>query len=182
MVERQKSRSLSDKRSWRFWVVAAALSLAAAAMVFTDSTLTVQADTPLARPASTLPPASPPASLSTGASTTAKPKILSIELRGLATYYGAVLDGHRTASGERFDMFAMTAAHKTLPFGTLVRVVNTATGKSVDVRINDRGVLPGDHVIDLSYGAAKRLSILKTGVANVELEVLALGPTRHKQQ
>ena len=76
-------------------------------------------------------------------------------------------------------MFAMTAAHKTLPFGTLVRVTNTGTGKSVDVRINDRGELPGDHVIDLSYGAAKHLEILRTGVANVKLEVLAMGPSRH---
>lgn len=156
--------------------------MAAAAWIFIDPTLTVQADTPLARPASTLPPVSPPASLSTGASTTAKPKILTMGLRGLATYYGAVLDGHRTASGERFDMFAMTAAHKTLPFGTLVRVVNTRTGRSVDVKINDRGVLPGDHVIDLSYGAAKRLNILKTGVANVELVILAAGPTSHDLQ
>jgi len=108
----------------------------------------------------------------------ARPKIQSLGLKGLATWYGSVLDGHRTASGERFDMFAMTAAHKTLPFGTLVRVTNTNTGKSVDVRINDRGVLPGDHVIDLSYGAAKHLEILKTGVANVTLEVLALGSNR----
>jgi rare lipoprotein A len=73
----------------------------------------------------------------------------------------------------------MTAAHKTLPFGTLVRVINTSTGKSVDVRINDRGQLPGDHVIDLSYGAAKHLEILRTGVATVKLEVLSMGPARH---
>jgi rare lipoprotein A len=96
----------------------------------------------------------------------------------VATWYGSVLDGHHTASGERFDMFAMTAAHKTLPFGTLVRVVNVNTGRSVDVRINDRGVLPGDHVIDLSYGAAQQMHILKTGIANVKLEVLSMGPSR----
>jgi rare lipoprotein A len=76
-------------------------------------------------------------------------------------------------------MFAMTAAHKTLPFGTLVRVTDKSTGNSVDVRINDRGVLPGDHVIDLSYEAAKNLGILRTGVVNVKLEVLAMGPSRH---
>jgi rare lipoprotein A len=96
----------------------------------------------------------------------------------MATWYGSVLDGHHTASGERFDMFAMTAAHKTLPFGTLVRVVNVNTGRSVDVRINDRGVLPGDHVIDLSYGAAEQLHILKTGIANVKLEILSKGSSR----
>jgi rare lipoprotein A len=76
-------------------------------------------------------------------------------------------------------MFAMTAAHKTLPFGTLVRVTDTNTGNSVDVRINDRGVLPGNHVIDLSYGAAKRLDILRTGVVNVKLQILAMGSSRH---
>jgi len=163
-------------------VGAAVTSLAAAAWIYTDPTLTVLANAPLARPASTLPPVSPPASLSTGASTTAKPEIQLSGLRGLATYYGAVLDGHRTASGERFDMFAMTAAHKTLPFGTLVRVVNIKTGRSVDVRINDRGVLPGDHVIDLSYGAAKRMNILRTGAIHVKLEILSLGQTRHVEQ
>jgi len=72
-------------------------------------------------------------------------------------------------------MFAMTAAHKTLPFGTLVRVVNIVTGRSVDVRINDRGVLPGDHVIDLSYEAARHMNIVKTGVAHVRLEILSMG-------
>jgi rare lipoprotein A len=178
MVERQQSRSKWGGRSRWFWVGAGAISLAAAATVFTYSTLTVQADTPLARPASTLPPAGPPASLLGITNTPAKPKTQSLGLSGLATWYGEVRNGHRTASGERFDMFAMTAAHKTLPFGTLVRVTNTNTGKSVDVRINDRGVLPGDHVIDLSYGAAQHLEILRTGVAAVKLEVLAMGPSR----
>jgi rare lipoprotein A len=111
-----------------------------------------------------------------------RPKTQIPGLGGLATWYGSVLDGHRTADGEHFDMFAMTAAHKTLPFGTLVRVTNKNTGKSVDVRINDRGVLPGDHVIDLSYGAAKHLDILRTGVANVKLEVLSMGSTLHTLQ
>jgi rare lipoprotein A len=166
-------------RSLRFWVGAGAISLAAAALVFTYSTLTVQADTPLARPASTLPPAGPPAHFLGATNTPAKPKPQLSGLSGMATWYGAVLDGHRTASGERFDMFAMTAAHKSLPFGTLVRVINVNTGKSVDVRINDRGVLPDDRVIDLSYGAAKHLQILKTGIVHVKLEVLSMGPTQH---
>jgi rare lipoprotein A len=165
-------------RSWRFWAGAGAISLAAAALVFTYSTLTVQADTPLARPASTLPPAGPSAHLFGATNPSAKPKTQFSGLSGMATWYGAVLDGHRTASGERFDMFAMTAAHKSLPFGTLVRVHNLDTGKSVDVRINDRGVLPDDRVIDLSYGAAKHLQILKTGIAHVKLEVLSKEPTQ----
>jgi rare lipoprotein A len=121
---------MGGDRSWRFWVGAGAISLAAAVTVFTYSTLTVQADTPLARPASTLPPAGPPDSLLGVTSTTARHHVVpSSALKGVATYYGSVLDGHHTASGERFDMFAMTAAHKTLPFGTLVRVVNVNTGR-----------------------------------------------------
>jgi len=160
------------------------LSAAAVALVFADSTLTVQADTQLARPASTLPPAAPPASLleATGtphkSAVPTKPPVHTNELGGLATWYGAVRNGHWTASGERFDMFAMTAAHKTLPFGTLVRVVDVGTGNSVDVRINDRGTLPGDHVIDLSYEAARHLNILRAGVVNVKLEILSLGSER----
>ena len=178
MVERQKSRVQSGARSWPFWVGVGVLSAAAAALVFADSTLTVQADVALARPASTLPPAAPPASLPEATSAAPKPAVQFHELKGLATWYGAVRNGHWTASGERFDMFAMTAAHKTLPFGTMVRVVDLTTGNSVDVRINDRGVLPGDHVIDLSYEAARHLNILRVGVVNVRLEILSMGPSR----
>jgi rare lipoprotein A len=91
---------------------------------------------------------------------------------GHASWYGAVLNGHKTASGETFDMNQMTACHRTLPFGTMVKVVDTHSGKSVIVRINDRGVLFADRIIDLSRGAADRLGIRKIGVANVRLEVL----------
>jgi rare lipoprotein A len=91
---------------------------------------------------------------------------------GNASWYGAVLNGHKTASGETFDMNQMTACHRTLPFGTMVKVVDTHSGKSVVVRINDRGVLFADRVIDLSRGAAERLGIRKAGVASVRLVVL----------
>jgi rare lipoprotein A len=182
MVERQNSRKQSSTRSRWIWVGAGVISFAAAATVFTYSTLTVHADTPLARPASTLPPTAPLDSLAEATAIPVKPRIQFSGLSGLATWYGAVLDGHRTASGEPFDMFAMTAAHKTLPFGTLVRVVNVKTGRSVDVRINDRGVLPGNHVIDLSYGAAKRMNLLKTGACAVKLEILSMGPSRRAVQ
>ncbi|CAN5682143.1 hypothetical protein BH10ACI4_BH10ACI4_03970 [soil metagenome] len=92
---------------------------------------------------------------------------------GVASWYGAVLDGHKTASGETFDMNEMTAAHRSLPFGTLVRVVDLHTRKSVVVRINDRGILFPDRVIDLSVGAAEKLGIRRSGVANVRLDVLS---------
>jgi rare lipoprotein A len=174
MLRRQKPVYPDPPKPRWFWAVAGILSLTTAALVFTDSTLTVQADAPLARPASTMPPAAPPASFLTAARPKAKALIPSDALHGIATWYGAMRQGHWTASGERFDEMAMTAAHKSLPFGTLLRVVNLKTHKSVVVRVNDRGVLPGDHVIDLSYAAAEELNIVKTGVAPVKLEVISL--------
>ena len=94
-------------------------------------------------------------------------------MTGIASWYGAVLNGHKTASGETFDMNQMTACHRTLPFGTMVKVIDVRSHKSVIVRINDRGVLFADRVIDLSRGAAERLGIRSAGVANVRLEVLS---------
>ena len=91
---------------------------------------------------------------------------------GLASWYGAVRDGHKTASGETFDMTQMTACHRSLPFGTMVRVVDLRSHKSVIVRINDRGVLFADRIIDLSRGAAERLGMRSSGVANVRVDVL----------
>ena len=93
-------------------------------------------------------------------------------LAGIASWYGEVLDGHTTASGEIFHKEAMTACHPTLPFGTLVRVINLRNRKSVVVRITDRGVLFPDRVIDLSSGAATKIGMLRAGVAPVRLEVL----------
>ena len=98
------------------------------------------------------------------------------KLHGVASWYGAVLDGHRTASGERFDMYAMTACHPTLPFGSLVRVINRNNKRSVVVRINDRGDLGAEgRVIDLSWAAASRLAMIQAGVARVDVEVLSRG-------
>ena len=100
-------------------------------------------------------------------------------LEGIASWYGAVLNGHRTASGERFNMYDMTACHKTLPFGTIVRVLDQKTGRSVDVRINDRGVLDEGRVIDLSFAAAAKLGIVKSGLADVKLEIVKMGNGHH---
>ena len=93
---------------------------------------------------------------------------------GIASWYGSVLNGHRTASGEIFDKDKMTACHRTLPFGTMVRVVDVNSGKSVVVKINDRGVLNAERVIDLSSAAARNLGILRSGVAKVRLEILGM--------
>jgi rare lipoprotein A len=93
--------------------------------------------------------------------------------RGSASYYAAKFDGRRTASGERFDNSAMTAAHRTLPFGTLVRVTNIANGRSVILRINDRGPFARGRIIDLSRAAASELGLIVRGHGMVELTLVA---------
>ena len=91
---------------------------------------------------------------------------------GVASYYARGHDGRRTANGERFDMNEMTAAHRTLPFGTRVRVTNLGNGRDVVVRINDRGPWKKGRVIDVSYAAARKLGLIGPGTARVRLEVL----------
>ncbi|MBS1912101.1 MAG: septal ring lytic transglycosylase RlpA family protein [Bacteroidetes bacterium] len=92
-------------------------------------------------------------------------------IAGRVSWYGPGFHGHRTANGERFDRNEMTCAHRTLPFGTLVRVVDEATGRSVLVRVNDRGPYCGGRVLDLSEAAARRLGITGRGTASARLEV-----------
>lgn len=87
--------------------------------------------------------------------------------RGIASWYGPGFDGRRTASGEVYDMWAMTAAHKRLPFGTVVEVTNRANGRRVEVRINDRGPFVRGRVIDLSRAAAEALDMVGNGTAPV---------------
>lgn len=91
---------------------------------------------------------------------------------GRASYYGRELAGNPTASGERFDPAKMTAAHRTLPLGSRVRVTNVRTGASVVVRINDRGPFHGGRVIDLSHAAARQIGMLQRGTARVRMELL----------
>jgi peptidoglycan lytic transglycosylase len=95
---------------------------------------------------------------------------------GIASWYGGEFHGRRTASGEVFDTHQLTAAHRTLPFGTVVEVHNLDNGRRVRVRINDRGPFVRRRVIDLSYAAAKELGVVGPGTARVELTVVALGP------
>ncbi len=91
---------------------------------------------------------------------------------GTASYYGRRFHGRRTASGQRFDMHALTAAHRTLPFGTLVQVTNPRTGRSVVVRINDRGPFSRGRVIDLSRAAAQEIGLIRRGHGRVELALV----------
>lgn len=94
---------------------------------------------------------------------------------GTASWYGRQFHGRKTASGETFDMNAMTAAHRSLPLNCYIRVTNRNNGKSVVVKVNDRGPFHGNRVVDLSYGAAKQLGITSAGTAKVNIERVA-GP------
>ncbi len=91
---------------------------------------------------------------------------------GMASWYGGSLHGGPTASGERFDKNAMTAAHRTLPMNTRVRVTSKRNGRTVEVRINDRGPYGKGRIIDLSEAAAKRLDMIEAGVVPVRVEVI----------
>jgi rare lipoprotein A len=103
--------------------------------------------------------------------------------RGKATWYGAYHHGKPTASGERFDRYAMTAAHRTLRLQSRVRVTNLKNGRSVELRVNDRGPWGKDRsrVIDVSEAAARQLDMIKAGVVPVEIEVLHEPPPRPKK-
>ena len=91
---------------------------------------------------------------------------------GVASWYGRDFHGKTTANGERYNMYAMTAAHKLLPLGTKVRVTHLRNGKSIVVRVNDRGPFVGDRIIDLSYASAKELGMIGTGTARVRVEAI----------
>lgn len=92
---------------------------------------------------------------------------------GKLAWYGAKFNGRKTASGERFDANALTMAHKTLPFGTKVRVTNLANKRSVVLRVNDRGPFQPDRIGDVSHAAAVRLGMLRGGTVNARIEVLS---------
>jgi rare lipoprotein A len=97
---------------------------------------------------------------------------VGIKDRGVASWYGEQFHGRQAANGEIFDMSALTAAHRTLPLGSMVRVVNLANGKHVRVRINDRGPYVNGRILDLSYAAAARLGMVSGGISVIQLEVI----------
>ena len=101
-------------------------------------------------------------------------------LRGLASWYGPGFHGNLTANGEIYNQYALTAAHKSLSFGTMVRVTNLDNGRSVVVRINDRGPYIGGRIIDVSVAAAEVLGLLESGVAPVQVEILGKAANKHE--
>ena len=98
------------------------------------------------------------------------------KIKGTSSYYGKKFHGRLTASGEVFNMYANTAAHKELPFGTIINVKNLdIPSKNVQVKINDRGPFVKNRILDLSYGAAKKINMLQNGTARVEITIIKLG-------
>ena len=187
---KRKTRNLRRKAPLWICLVAGVSAVAMVALVVLYSARTVQADASLPRPALTAPAISPaaaptPATLAPAAladqeppQTAPTPAALNWKdrIRGVASWYGGVFNGRKTASGETYDMYAMTACHPSLPFGSIVRVVDLRNHRSVVVRITDRGDLVEEgRIIDLSYGAAKKLGMTQAGLAKVDLQVLSLG-------
>ncbi len=124
-------------------------------------------------------PAAPAAAATSAAPATAKASATSGDVsEGKVAHYGRKFNGRKTASGERFNASAMTMAHKTLPFGTLVKVTNLANKRSVVVRVNDRGPSTPDRVGDLSTAAGQKIRMVRSGVVDAKLEVVGMSKKR----
>ncbi len=167
---------MNSKKPLPFWLLVGISCLAMAGLLGTISTRAVQADAGVQRPTAVSPSVVVSA---TPAMNAAQPvaRTHGKIFRGIASWYGSVFNGRKTASGETFNMYDMTACHPTLPFGSVVRVVNLRNRKSVVVRITDRGDLGSNNgrIIDLSYAAAEQLRMTQAGLARVSVEVLSTG-------
>jgi rare lipoprotein A len=146
---------------WRLAVVLAISVVAAAGCGHRTYTTQPPAPTPQPSPSSRQPPP------------TERQPVVPGEYveEGVASWYGIPFDGHRTSNGEIYDMHAFTAAHRTLPFGAVVRVTNLRNGQQTEVRINDRGPFVANRIIDLSFSAAQAIGMVGTGTAPVRLEL-----------
>lgn len=109
----------------------------------------------------------------------AKTKVNQHSTRGEASYYAHFHHGKKTANGERFNMHALTAAHRTLPLGSKIKVTNLNNGKEVVLRVNDRGPYAKGRVLDVSLAAAKKLDMIKTGTAKVSIQILHVGNNKY---
>jgi rare lipoprotein A len=193
MVMRRKSRKLGLDIPLSIGLMAGCSSVALTVLVVTLTMRTVHADARLSHSVvaiSGAPLNATPSSDSLAAADAVKAAEVAAKaeqtaikrgdrLHGIASWYGGVFQGRKTASGERYDMYAMTACHPSLPFGSLVKVINKSNHHSVVVRITDRGdLVEQNRIIDLSYGAAQKLAIVKPGLAKVDLEVLRLGDSK----
>ena len=142
----------------------------------TAAFLVLGASSVLAQATSATAPASAPVS----ASKTAAAASAVVAESGTIAWYGQKFAGRKTASGEAFNPGALTMAHKTLPFGTRVKITNSGNNKSVTVRVNDRGPTQPDRVGDVSYAAARKLGMLKSGVIEAKLAVVGTAPANKR--
>ena len=187
MVRIRKTRNLRQRTPLWIYFAAGVSAVALVTLVVLFAARTVQAYADLSRPTTTTPAAASSASATPAAlshnETQDSKSVATVDARrwndkvhGMASWYGSVFNGRKTASGEIFDMYAMTACHATLPFGSIVRVVNLSNHRSVVVRITDRGDLIDEgRVIDLSYAAAEKLGMTLAGLVKVDLQVLSVG-------
>ncbi len=150
-----------------------------------SSAALILALTPLAQAQTAAAPASAPSVVAPAPAPAAAPsaaapaKATSADVsEGKVAHYGRKFNGRKTASGERFNSGAMTMAHKTLPFGTLVKVTNLANKRSVVVRVNDRGPSTPDRVGDLTTAAGKKIKMMRSGVVDAKLEVVGMSKKR----
>jgi len=144
--------------------------------VVTASMLALSASAVQAQAASAAAPASAPA-----AAVAAAAQAATASESGKIAWYGKKFAGRKTASGEAYNPEALTMAHKTLPFGTLVKVTNPKNNKSVTLRVNDRGPTQSDRVGDVSQAAARKLGMVKSGVIDAELAVVGAAPAKKKK-
>ncbi len=188
MEIRRSSRFPALITPLRIWLLAGVTAIVVTAVVVNLALQPVQAKVLLPRPVAMMPPSAPAngqvagvptlQSALTPAKTPAEIRAAQRRslLRGLASWYGGLFNGRKMANGETYDQNAMTACHPTLPFGTVVKVKNLRNGKSVIVRITDRGALRAKgRILDLSYAAAEKLAMTDAGLAPVVLEVLSRG-------
>ena len=178
MLNRPEATNTNPKKELPFWLLVGISCLAMAGLLGTISTRTVQADAGVQRPTADSPSVVVSATPAMNAAAQTPAKTHGKIYRGIASWYGSVFNGRKTASGETFNMYDMTACHPTLPFGSMVRVVNLRNRKSVVVRITDRGDLGSNNgrIIDLSFAAAEKLHMTQAGLARVSVEVLSTGP------
>jgi len=180
-----KTRNMNMKSPLAICLLAGAAAVALAGMIIaicvpavevyaaiSKQSLFAPASAPVAAPVATSP-----TSTSLDAKFAGKKRIGLI--RGIASWYGGVFNGRKTANGETYDMHELTACQPDLPFGSIVRVINRRNKRSVVVRINDRGDLVyDDRVIDLSWAAAQKLAMTEQGLARVDVEILSFGRPR----
>ncbi len=160
--------------------------IAALTMLATSLSSVAQTSAPASKPITAAAPVVVPAAVSATA-VTSPPSTVSgnDQMQGTAAYYSNRFNGRRTASGQRFNNSAMTAAHKTLPFGTRVKITNVKNKRSVVVRINDRGPSTPGRVFDLTRAAASKLGYVRTGMAEVTAEIVSgasAKPTRRMKK